>query len=85
MTRESLLKQFVTQIDSVFKPGLNSLSEEAQQQLKLAAKAAFEKMDLVTRDEFEAQRAVLMRSRQKLDQLEKTLESLEKQLKSSNK
>ena len=83
MTPEQLIKQFISQFDSVFKPGLHSLSQEAQQQLKAAAQVAFEKMDLVTRDEFEAQRAVLMRSRQKLDKLEKELERLERQLKNS--
>jgi BMFP domain-containing protein YqiC len=37
----------------------------------------FAKLDLVTRDEFEAQQAVLMRTRDKLEQLEQRLAALE--------
>jgi BMFP domain-containing protein YqiC len=37
----------------------------------------FAKLDLVTRDEFEAQQAVLMRTREKLEQLEQRLAALE--------
>lgn len=37
------------------------------------------KLDLVSRDEFEAQQAVLLRTREKLDALEKQLNALEGQ------
>ena len=38
------------------------------------------KLDLVSRDEFEAQQAVLLRTREKLDALEKQLAAFEKKL-----
>jgi len=38
------------------------------------------KLDLVSRDEFEAQQAVLLRTREKLENLEKQLQNLEETL-----
>ncbi len=38
------------------------------------------KLDLVSRDEFEAQQSVLLRTREKLDALEKQFQTLEAQL-----
>ncbi|OUR66841.1 hypothetical protein A9Q73_06560 [Bermanella sp. 47_1433_sub80_T6] len=38
------------------------------------------KLDLVSRDEFEAQQAVLLRTREKLENLEKQLQTLEESL-----
>jgi len=38
------------------------------------------KLDLVSRDEFEAQQAVLLRTREKLENLEKQLQTLEETL-----
>ena len=38
------------------------------------------KLDLVTREEFEVQRAVLLRTREKLDELQRTVADLESQL-----
>jgi BMFP domain-containing protein YqiC len=40
----------------------------------------FSKLDLVTREEFDAQRAVLLRSREKIDALERQLAELEASL-----
>jgi BMFP domain-containing protein YqiC len=42
--------------------------------------STFSKLDLVTREEFDAQRAVLLRSREKIDALERQLAELEASL-----
>ena len=42
--------------------------------------SAFGKLDLVTREEFDVQRAVLLRTREKLDALEQLVEQLEARL-----
>jgi BMFP domain-containing protein YqiC len=39
--------------------------------------STFSRLDLVTREEFDAQRAVLMRSREKIETLERQLAELE--------
>lgn len=59
-------------------PGLRSVREELEQNFRGVLKAGLGKMDLVTREEFEVQEAVLARTRSKLDGLEERLESLEK-------
>ena len=59
-------------------PGLRSVREELEQNFRSVLKAGLGKMDLVTREEFEVQEAVLARTRSKLNGLENRLESLEK-------
>jgi BMFP domain-containing protein YqiC len=51
-------------------PGLRESREELQATFKSALQAGLAKLDLVTREEFEVQRAVLLKTRQKLDALE---------------
>ena len=51
-----------------------------QQQLKTMLQSSFAKLDLVTRDEFDAQTAVLQRTREKLEQLEAQVAALEPKL-----
>jgi BMFP domain-containing protein YqiC len=51
------------------------------EQISAVINSALIKADVVTRDEFEAQRAVLLRTRTKLEQLETLVADLEKQIK----
>lgn len=60
-------------------PGMRSLQDDLQRNLHTALEAALGKLNLVTRDEFDIQQAVLQRTRQKLEQLEEQLQVLEKQ------
>ncbi len=80
MKPDELLNQFLHQINAVITPGAESLGSEFQQKMRTAAQSAFDKLDLVTRDEFDAQRAVLTRTREKLEELEKQLAELETRL-----
>ena len=58
-------------------PGLRESREELQATFKSALQAGLTKLDLVTREEFEVQRAVLLRTREKLDALEQAVATLE--------
>jgi len=80
MKPDELLNQFLHQFNDVITPGAEILSNEVQQKMRTAAQATFDKLDLVTRDEFDAQRAVLARSREKLEAMEKQLAELEARL-----
>lgn len=80
MKPDELLNQFLHQLNSVITPGAEALGSEFQQKLRTAAQATFNKLDLVSRDEFDAQQAVLIRSREKLETLEKQLATLESRL-----
>jgi len=77
MKPDELLNLFLQQLNGVITPGAELLGSELQQKIKAAAQATFDKLDLITRDEFDAQRAVLARSREKLEQLEKQLAEME--------
>ena len=77
MKADQLLNQFLEQFNTVIAPGAEALGSEFQQKMRTAAQYAFDKLDLVTRDEFDAQRAVLTRTREKLETLEAQLAELE--------
>lgn len=50
-----------------------------KREIHIALQAALAKLDLVTREEFDAQQAVLQRTRQKLEQLEILLAQVDQQ------
>ena len=54
-------------------PSNGVLQEELQQTFKSALQSGLSKLDLVTREEFDVQRAVLLRTREKLDALERAV------------
>jgi BMFP domain-containing protein YqiC len=54
--------------------------EELQQNFKAVLQSGLSRLDLVTREEFEVQRAVLLRTREKLEELQRTVAQLEAQL-----
>lgn len=56
------------------------IASAVRDNLRAAANSAFEKMDLVSSEEFEVQKRVLLRTREKLDQLELQVAQLEKQM-----
>ena len=60
--------------------GLREGREELQQNFKSVLQTGLGKLDLVTRDEFDVQRAVLLRTRDKLNELQRTITRIEAQL-----
>jgi BMFP domain-containing protein YqiC len=78
MFNRDSLDQLAQQIGSLF--GQSSVSQDMQRNLRALIQARLAKMDVVTRDEFAAQAAVLERTRTKLDELEKQLAALTEQL-----
>jgi len=58
-------------------PGLREGRDELQQNFKAVLQAGLSRLDLVTREEFEVQRAVLRQTREKVEALQRTLASLE--------
>tara|TARA_B100000029_G_C16804502_1_gene678013 strand:+ start:32 stop:304 length:273 start_codon:yes stop_codon:yes gene_type:complete len=61
-------------------PGLEQLTEDARKNARSAMSAALARADLVTREEFDVQSAVLARTREKLEALEQTVTALESEL-----
>lgn len=56
-------------------------AKDIEKNLRAVLAAVFARLDLVTREEFDVQREVLLRTREKLDQLEAKLAELDKTLK----
>lgn len=61
--------------------GFQTLQQDVEKNLRSALQSTLAKMELVTRDEFEVQSAVLQRTREKLEALEARIAELETQLK----
>ena len=56
----------------------NTPAADMQKNLRALLQSTFAKLDLVTREEFDVQRAVLLRAREKITQLEARLAMLER-------
>lgn len=54
--------------------------ELVKQQVETLIKGAVERLELVSREDFEAQKSVLLRTRERLEQLEKQVAELEAKL-----
>lgn len=61
--------------------GLRSMREDLEQNFRSVLRGGLAKLDLVTREEFEVQEAVLQRTRQKLEALEQRLTEFEQNMK----
>jgi hypothetical protein len=57
--------------------GLQTLQDDLQRNLRAGLEAALGRLNLVTREEFEIQQAVLQRTREKLKALEARVAALE--------
>ena len=58
--------------------GLRSVREDLENNFRAVLRSSLSKLDLVTREEFEVQEAVLAKTRDKLEALEERLKELEK-------
>lgn len=78
---ESLSEQFTQMLSGDAKlPGQNELKD----QVKALLQGTFNRLDIVSREEFDAQKAVLLRTREKVEALEKQLAALEKSQQDKN-
>ena len=78
------IDELARRLSSLVPPGLRESREELQATFKTALQAGLSKLDLVTREEFEVQRAVLLRTREKLDALEHAVAALENRASDKN-
>jgi hypothetical protein len=58
-------------------PGLSQAKDEAETRFRAILTGAFERMNLVTREEYDAQCAVLARTRDKLESLEQRMDQIQ--------
>jgi ubiquinone biosynthesis accessory factor UbiK len=77
----NVIDELSKRLGEILPPGVSVLKEDMEKNIRSVLSAAFSKMDLVSREEFEVQTKVLQRSREKLEALEKQLAELEAKLK----
>ena len=76
MTDESI-ENIARKLAEAVPEGLRSMREDLENNFRAVLRSSLSKLDLVTREEFEVQEAVLARTREKLEALEAKLEQLE--------
>ncbi len=74
MLKQQFIDQVTKQLGELFK---NSPLHDLEGNLKAILHASFEKLDLVTREEFDIQQKVLLNTRNKLEELEQIIKKLE--------
>ncbi|WP_354696755.1 accessory factor UbiK family protein [Elongatibacter sediminis] len=73
-----LVDDLSRKLSEALPPGFTQIRTEAEEQFRLVLARAFERMNLVTREEFDAQKAVLARTREKLETLQQQIADLER-------
>ncbi|MBN2885470.1 MAG: accessory factor UbiK family protein [Chromatiaceae bacterium] len=71
------LDDLVRRMSSAMPKGLQMLQEDINRNLRASLEAGLNRLDLVTREEFDVQSAVLARTREKVTQLEAQVAALE--------
>lgn len=79
MLDANLLDSIAKHLHDAIPPSLRNIEHGLQQKFKDVLQAAFAKLDLVTREEFDTQVKVLSRTRAKVTELEQQMEALLKQ------
>ncbi len=78
MLKQDAVHDFFTKTSALFND--NPVKQDLEQQFRALLQSQLRKLDVVSRDEFEAQAAVLLRTREKLEQLEQQLDQLSAQI-----
>ena len=72
------LEEIAKQISDAVPPGVKSMAEGAEAKVKQILQSQLSRLDFVSREEFDVQSQVLIRTREKLEALEARLAELEK-------
>ena len=78
------LDDLVRQLGATLPPEFEAFEQEMKKQFKAVLESAFQKLDLVSREEFDIQVKVLQKTRAQMDELQEQLSSLEQQLSSED-
>ena len=74
--KNDALDELTKRISSLFPGDVTNLQDDLQNNVRSLLQSTLTKMNLVTREEFDVQSAVLQRTREKLEQLETKIEQL---------
>ena len=74
------IDELARRLSAMVPDGLRESRDELQQSFKSVLQSGLSRLDLVTREEFDVQRAVLLRTREKLEELQRAVAELEARL-----
>ena len=80
MSQANLFDEIARRVGEVLPPGVRGLQDELEKNVRAGLQSTFSRLDLVTREEFDVQQAVLARTRARLEQLERQVAELEAKL-----
>lgn len=80
MLDNKVLDDIARRLSGAMPATAKAVQSDLEKNLRAATQAVFSKLDLVTREEFDVQRKVLARSREKIEQLETQVAELEARL-----
>jgi BMFP domain-containing protein YqiC len=83
MIDPKLIDELSERLSASLPDSIRSLQTDVSKNFRASLEAGLAKLDLVTREEFEVQRAVLARTREKLERLEQQVKALEAERESS--
>ena len=84
MLLQEKVEEFLQEVSRLMPEDLRAYKKDLEKNLKMAMHATFARMDLVTRQEFDVQTALLSRTRELVQDLEVKVGELEKELAKSN-
>lgn len=73
------IDDIASRLANAIPPGFSHLKEDMEKNFHAILQSALARFDLVTREEFEVQKAVLAKTRSKLEDLEQRLGEIERQ------
>ncbi|HEY0209335.1 ubiquinone biosynthesis accessory factor UbiK [Acerihabitans sp.] len=71
------IEQLARQIHESLPKGIRDLGDDVDKKIRQVLQSQFSRMDLISREEFDVQTQVLLRTREKLNQLELRINALE--------
>ncbi|PWC20462.1 hypothetical protein DDT52_09510 [Brenneria roseae subsp. roseae] len=74
------IEQIARQVHESMPKGIRELGDDVEKRIRQVLQAQFTRLDLVNREEFDIQTQVLLRTREKIAQLEQRLSELEARL-----
>lgn len=77
MIDPKILDNLANRLAATLPPGMKEIKEDAEKNFRAILQGAFTKLNLVTREEFDVQTAVLQRAQAKVQELEEQVKKLE--------
>lgn len=78
------IEQLARQVQESMPKGIRELGEDVEKKVRQVLQSQLQKLDLVNREEFDVQTQVLLRTREKIAQLEQRVSELENRLAAKN-